>query len=115
MQNQFHIYSREYPDSRQLIAVEFSQLPASFRSRSRDELMAHLSKLKVYQDAVVNKMVQDSVRDQNKYFSSFNNIQRISDQGSSYLNKVSEVRSNIQKLKSGMVSKNLQVINAFNQ
>ena len=77
--------------------------------------MAHLSKLKVFQDAVVNKMVQDSVRDQNKYFSSFNNIQRISDHGSSYLSRVSEVRQNISKLKSGMVEKNLQVINAFNQ
>jgi hypothetical protein len=54
-------------------------LPLSFKSRSRDEIMAHMSRLKVYTDAVVNKMVNDSVRDQSKYFSSFNNIQRISD------------------------------------
>jgi type III secretory pathway component EscV len=114
IQNQFIFYSKTYPDSKQLIALEFSQLPISFKSRSRDELMSQLSRLKTFQDAIVHKMVQDSIRDQNKYFSSFNNIQKIADEGNFYLKKVSDLRNKIAKLKSGMVQQNLEITRAFN-
>ncbi len=58
-------------------------------------------------------MVQDSVRDQAKYFSSFDNIQRISDQGSAYLGTVSKVRDNIKQIKASMVDSNFKVTKKF--
>ena len=83
--NKYHIYSRDYPDLFKIVEYEFRKLPSSFKTRSRDELNAHVSLLKTYKNAIVSKMVKDSVRDQRKYFSSFENIQRISDQGGAYL------------------------------
>lgn len=72
--DKYHIYSRKYPVMFKLVEYEFRKLPISFKTRSRDELNSHISMLKTYKNAIVNKMVKDSIRDQRKYFSSFNNI-----------------------------------------
>ena len=58
-------------------------------------------------------MVKDNIRDQRKYFSSFKNIQIISDQGGEYLANVTTVRNNVNKIKVGMVETNLKVTKAF--
>jgi hypothetical protein len=96
-----------------IVEFEFKKLPRSFKTRKRDELNLHISKLKTYKNAIVNKMVKDSIRDQRKYFSSFNNIQNISDQGSQYLENVTTVRQNVAKIKVAMVETNLKVTKAF--
>lgn len=72
--NKFHFYNKVYPQLFKVVEYEFRKLPSSFKTRSRDELNAHISLLKTYKNAIVSKMVKDSVRDQRKYFSSFGNI-----------------------------------------
>jgi len=93
--DKFHIYSRTYSTNVEFVVYEFRKLPKSFKNRDREQLNKTIMQLKTYKNAIVNKMVKDSVRDQRKYFSSFNNIQRISDQSGLYLNNVTTVKENV--------------------
>ena len=109
----FFMYSQNEARQLTIIEQEFKLLPPSFKTRSRDEINQQLSLLTTYKNAIINRMVQDSIRDQKTYFSSFDNIKGISDQGASYLQDVTKVRSNMAKLKIAIVDSNLKVTKAF--
>lgn len=61
--DKYHIYNRTYPNMVSIVEYEFRKLPISFKTRSQDELNQQISQLRTYKNAIVSKMVKDSIRD----------------------------------------------------
>lgn len=102
-------------EAKMIVLKEFNRLPRNFKSKDYSELNKIISKLVMNRKWIVRKMTMNNLKNTDKYFRSFNTINKISIKGNGYIEKIESLRRSVAVVKQASVEKNLKVTKSFSK